>query len=140
MTIDEAVFAYLSTYSGLTALVGKRIYPDDLPQNPTYPAVTFIQVSEDEIDTLHQPASTMIGATYQFDCWATTRVGAKAVARQIRAAWKNYSGITGGVGGVTVSAVEIVNGDMDNSYRDSDGKLIAYVTTREHKIWYQEVV
>jgi len=138
LELGEAIARYLMGYAGLIALVGDRIYPDELPQNPEYPAVTFTQSGEDEVETFTTPTTTMIGATYQFDCWASSRAGAVAVAKQLRKAWKNYSGVTGGTGGVTVNAVRKIN-RITNHYTDGDGRTIAYVETIEFEIWHQEV-
>ena len=38
MIIEEALVAYLTGYAGLSALIGTRLYPLRLPENPTYGA------------------------------------------------------------------------------------------------------
>ncbi len=136
MEINTALFTYLSGYAGLTALVGKRIYPDSLPQSSKYPAISYQQVSETEVDTFNQPA-TIIGPIYQFNCWADTRAEAKAVAKQLRLAFKNLVGVIGGGGGVTIAGVEKIN-QLDNIEKDADGQVITYNTIADYQIWYQE--
>lgn len=136
MELNEALYAYLKSYAGLLALVGDCIYPDVLPQNPTYPAITYQLISEEEIDTFQQP-NTLIGPTYQFSCWGSTRASCQAVAKQLRLAFKNYSGVMGGAGGVTVSGIEKINKSED-IFNDSDGRIIAYRTSIDFQIWYQE--
>ena len=137
MRIDEAVYTYLSGYAGLTALVGKRIYPDIAPQQAIYPCLTYQMLSEEEVNTFTQPNSTMIGVVFSFSVWGSTRASSKAASEQLRLAFKNYSGVTGGVGGVTVSGVEKL-GSISDIDIDSDGKIIAYKTIMDFKIWYQE--
>ena len=44
--IQSAVFAALSGYSGLSSLVGARIYPDVAPQDAIAPRVVWQEVSE----------------------------------------------------------------------------------------------
>lgn len=138
LELGEAIYKYLTGLSGLSALVADRVYPDTLPQNPEYPAVTFRQISEDEVEPFVMPSTTMICAVYQMDCWGATRAGADAVAKQVRAAWKNYSGVMGGVGGVTVNAVRKIS-RLDNYYTDTDGRPIAYAVSMDFEIWHQEV-
>lgn len=138
MEIGEALYSYMKGYSGISALVSARVFPDAVPQGTAYPAITYQQISEDEVEPFTQPAATMICATYQIDCWGSTRSSANAVAKQVRAAFKNYSGATGGAGGVTVNAVRKLS-RLENYYTDSDGKALAYVVTMDFEIWYQEV-
>lgn len=137
MDINQALFTYLSGYAGLSALVSNRIYPDILPQGMSDAAVAYQLIDEDEVDTFHQPASTMITGRYQFDSYAPTRAGANAISDQIRAAFKNYSGVTGGAGGVTVNAVEKIN-RTTTAETDREGHIIAYRTISEFEISYQE--
>jgi hypothetical protein len=59
------------------------------------------------------------------------------VAKQLRLAFKNLSGVIGGVGGVTISGVEKLN-QQDLVDKDSDGRTIAYRTVTDYQIWYQE--
>jgi hypothetical protein len=137
VTIGAAVYKYLTTYAGLTALISTRVYPDVLPQSVTYPCVSFEAISEEEIESFQTASSTLIGVTYSFSCWAATRASARAISEQIRTAFKNYSGVMGGAGGVTVSAVEKIS-RIDSTVQDSDGRIIAYLTTIDFQIWYQE--
>ena len=138
MEINEALYSYLSGYAGLTALISNRIYPDILPQNTPYPAITYQKISENEIDTFNQPTTLMM-PIYQFSCWGSTRSSSEAVAKQLRLAFKNYKSTTmGGAGGVSVSAVRIIN-RLGTYETDNDGKIIAYGTLTDFEISYQEV-
>ena len=139
MDLNEAIYKYLVTVTDLTAVTSTRIYPDALPQNPTYPAITFNALYEGEIDTFNQPI-TMISPVVQFDCWALTRASSEAVAKQLRLAWKNYSGLMGGSGGLTVSAVRKI-GKANDTYTDTvmggDNQL-TFRALMEFEINYQE--
>ena len=134
MEIDEAIKAYLKTYSGLTSLVSDRIHSDQLPQNPTLPAVVFEFISEETTDTFTQPTSELTADTFQFSSWATTRKAADAVARQIKKAFKNCSGLMGGAGGVLVDAVIQIS-----KLKDYEESTKLYRTLYEFQFWYQEV-
>ena len=45
MTIQSEIYSRLSGYAALTAIVGTRICPIRLPQNTSFPAVTFQIIS-----------------------------------------------------------------------------------------------
>lgn len=137
MEFNTALFNYLSGYSGISDLVSNRIYPDDLPQDPTYPAIVYSLTDEDEIETFSTPDSNLIGVIYEFEVHASTRAEAESIAKQLRLAFKNYSGTMGGEGGITVEAVEKMGRDSDTDY-DPSGQVIAQIAIVDFKIWYQE--
>ena len=128
MIIEEALFSHLSAFAGLTALVGTRIYPMLLPQQATLPAVTFMKVSNPYIRTF----GSTIGAQprFQFSCWATTYLGAKAVADQIKAALDFYAGTMGG--GVVVRA-----GLVENELDDYDPETKRYHVPVDVILWHE---
>ena len=134
MEIEEAFTAYLKSYSGLTALISDRIYPEELSQNATYPAVAYQFISQEQVESFHTPDTVLTGDTFQFTSWAATRKAADAVAKQIKKAFKNFNGIMGGAGGVQVEAITQVSKLKDKE----DGKSL-YRTMYEFEIWYQEV-
>lgn len=136
MEFNTALYNYLTSYSELSSLVGDRIYPDEL-QDPIYPAIVYTLTDEDEVATFHTPDSNLISSTYEFECHASTRAGAEVVAKQLRLAFKNYSGVMGGDGGVTVEAVIKLDRDSDTAY-DGSGKVIARISIIDFKFWYQE--
>lgn len=110
MKIEEALYTYLKSHTGLSALVGSRIYPLKLPQNPTLPAVVYVKVSyagERAMGTGNPRASR---ARFQFSCFAQSYASAKDVAEQVKLALQDYSGLMGG--GVTVLDTNVV-GEVD---------------------------
>lgn len=95
-TASGALYARLSGFAGLAALVGTRIHPGLVPQTETMPYVAFVRIDEDgeeamgqditEDETLFEVAS--MGATYD---------SAEAVHEQVRAALRRFRGPFGGV-------------------------------------------
>lgn len=112
--------------AGQVALVSSRIYPLILPQNPTYPAVTYQRIDsphEGAMGADHDVARTRI----QVDSWAETYAGAKAVATQVRLALDNW-------------ASEAVSPAIINAAFESDGDLYeeevgVYRVTADYLIW-----
>jgi hypothetical protein len=136
LELDEALYTYLKSYSGL-ANVSQRIYPEQLPQKPKYPAITFQEISESEVETLSTPAGNLIATTYQFDCWDSTKVGVNTIAKNLRKAFKNYSGLTGGANGVQISAIVKLN-RLSDTERDANGVVIVRRVMLEFQIWHYE--
>lgn len=98
MTIDEALFLYLTDASTQTgALIGDRLYPLNLPQNPTYPAVTYQQITGQLTSTGQSEPGDLEDALYQFDGYATSHKAAKALAGAIRADLSGYQGTLSGI-------------------------------------------
>lgn len=70
MSIEAALRAHLVADAGLAPLVGQRIYPQQLPQKPALPAVTYRRVSTVPTQHRDNPYARHRRARYQFDCWA----------------------------------------------------------------------
>lgn len=113
MTLESSLYSHLSGYSGLTALVSARIYPNQAPQNCPLPYVVYHRISA----VREQTITRAIGSTLvrmQFSAFSRrhttngTDYGANEVRAQVRAALLAYT--TGG--GVTVHDLLLVN-DID---------------------------
>jgi hypothetical protein len=106
-TINDAIYTYLTTAGRATeALIGTRLYPLNLPQNPTYPAATYQRITSQLTTTGQSEPGDLEDALYQFDAYATSHSGAKALAGALRA---DLSGYKGDMGGVEVDAIHFQN-------------------------------
>lgn len=104
MEIETAINNYLSTYSGLVPLVGTRIYPLIRPESDPSPAITYQLVyGFDDHSLGNDPGTTM--SRFQFSCCGATYSSIVAVASQLKEAFRDFSGIMGGTGGVDVQSV-----------------------------------
>lgn len=90
MTIAETIRAKLIANPALSALVGARIYPLKLPQNPTYPAITYQRVAGD-----YQGDIGVHSPDFQFDCWASGYTEAENLTRALINALDRESWRTG---------------------------------------------
>lgn len=86
MTISALVKTALSV-SGVTAIVGSRTYPMLLPQNPTYPAITYGRIS----NTGTNGSTALKETRYQIDCWAATYAGTQTLAAAVKAALEEHT-------------------------------------------------
>lgn len=91
---DGAVYSQLAATSAVTDLVSTRIYRAQLPQAPTYPAISYFLVSADRIYE-HDGAAGMNESRVQIDCWAETAEGARALGEAVRAALEAVTGTWG---------------------------------------------
>jgi hypothetical protein len=103
--LNEALYTYLSAHSGISALVSNRIYPDELPESVTFPAVVITSISL-EATFSHEGDSNLDTARVQLDAYAADRATATAILVQCRSA---LSGKIWAAGGVRVQAGFLAN-------------------------------
>jgi hypothetical protein len=96
MSIETSLRTYIVGIPAIVALIGSRMYPVALPPNVTLPAISYFRVSEPG-DYTHQGPSRLQDARFQFSCWATTWVGARAIVTALLAALEGYTGTLTGV-------------------------------------------
>ena len=108
MQIEQATLKELLADSGVTNLIGERLYYVKAPQDVTKPYVVFFKASGPR-EYSHNGASALARPRFQFSCFATTYYQAKQIAEAIRAAIEAFSGTMGGAGGVEVGSCFCIN-------------------------------
>jgi hypothetical protein len=93
ITIEEGIVYRLKNYSGLSALVGDRIYPLKLPQGVILPAVTYQRISTPRVITHDQGTGGLAMPRFQFSAYDDGYSSVKAVIKQIREALNGYKGL-----------------------------------------------
>lgn len=109
MSVETFVFERLKAVAGVTSLVGTgdaaRIYPNVLPQAPTYPAVSFFLV--DSVRWHAMGADTGdVESRVQVDAWDEQPTGAIALGAAVRAGLSRFNGT---VASVVVQDIYIEN-------------------------------
>lgn len=93
MTLRETVFDRTTGFAGVTALIAQRCYPERLPENVTYPAISYIPPVS-QVDTDYRTHETGVVpravSRVQFNCFAVTGDGADALANQVVQAWSGH--------------------------------------------------
>jgi predicted site-specific integrase-resolvase len=132
MTIEEGIYSYIQTKSGVTSLVSTRVYPSNMPQDFTLPAIVYFRVSSERQHEARESSVTQgkARARYQFDCMAETYDGAKALGEALRIAMDGYIGL---MGSNTVQACSLEN---DRDIYDSE--LDIYMRVMDFRIVYLE--
>jgi len=83
--IPTALFTILST------LVSNRCYPIKLPEQVTFPALTYFQVSGVEGNT-HDGFDDTVEARWQVSCWGKTYEDTRVLAEAVKLALRTFSG------------------------------------------------
>lgn len=121
MTIEQAIKEFLLTK---ISTVGNRIYYSNLPQNPTYPAISFFRISN-----IRQHDIDSGSVYYQFDVWTLTYIQGVELAEQIRFALQREKSV--------INNIPVIQGvylNEDDGY-EPDTKL--YHIAMDFKIIYR---
>lgn len=108
MTLEEALYYHLVNTAGVAALISTRVYPNVIPEDVAQPAAAYQKISGSPILN-HGGPSGLETSRIQITCRATTYAVAKSVAKAVKTALDGFTGLMGGVGGVTVEYSHIEN-------------------------------
>lgn len=114
--LEEALYARLSGFAGLSALVGSRIYPLRAPQTAALPLVVFQRISTIRWSAFGSDTG-LARPRIQVTAWATTAMAAKSVKEQVRAALQRWRG--------TVAGVEILDATIADERDQYDQEALA---------------
>jgi hypothetical protein len=91
VSAEDAIYELLIEATGLTDLVGDRVFPVSLPQDSELPAVLVNQL--DEAQQLGKDGPVPNGWTFQIDIVAGDNPTARGVARAVKSAlnWRTYT-------------------------------------------------
>jgi len=120
--IETAIRNKLLESSEISALVSNRIYLSVLPQNATFPAISFFRVSNYRPHNLNTASPR-----FQFDCWATSYSVAMELADEVRKALHGQQGIftnTQVIQGVYLSEEALYEPDTKLHHIALDMKII----------------
>lgn len=87
MSIATILKAALAADTAVAAIVSTRIYPLQLPQSPTYPAITYQRIS----NTGTNGNTALRESRWQISCWAQTYLGALALSAAVKALLEEYT-------------------------------------------------
>ena len=130
--IEKAVYGRLSSYTGLTDLVGTspvRVYPFKLPQNPTYPVVTYGRVSTVRPSAMGLDTGDA-QSRVQVDSWDSTELGTLNVSEQVRAALQRWTGTAGGV--------QVTHGHVANQMMVYEEDVEKWRVIQDFILWQKE--
>ncbi len=127
--LNEAIYGRLQAVSGVTNLVGTRVYPVVLPQDPVYPAVRYQQTAGERTQAMGSNTG-LVNTTVQIDSYSESYEEAREVAEEVRAALQRFQGT---VAGVEIESV-FVNGPLD-VFEDQIKK---FRVQQDFTVWHRE--
>ena len=128
--ISAALVTHLNADSGITDLVGTRIYQGHLPENRILPAIVYSCV-----DTPRLHVARYARPSFRVTAWSYTNALSWEVAEAVRASLECFHGLMG-----TVHAFSLVDNSYDGAFEPqpnatSDGLYPVHVYAR---VWFQE--
>ena len=100
--------AYVLSDATVAALVNSRMYPVKLPQNVTYPALSYNQVSGVRIYDLCGPTGRA-KPRISINSWGESYADARALADAVRRAIQGFRGTLGDSPGAQIDDVKLDN-------------------------------
>lgn len=127
--LEAALLTRLTAYGDLTALISSRVYPLILPQEPTYPAVTYQRIDGPREHGMTQDHG-LPHPRIQIDSWGKTYASAKAVATQVRGALQRWSDA-----GASPVVLDCFLESDEDGYEPEAG---TYKVSQAWTIWHRE--
>lgn len=132
MDIYGAIVTRLEADTTLTGLISTRLYPNEIPQGDTLPAVFYMTVS-DVKDHFLTGQSSLESPIIQFTVYASTKAGAAAVASAIKTSLRDYQGT---LSDSTVDCIRLIN-ELPSRYTSDDGTTKIYTHDLEFEVWHK---
>lgn len=88
--VAAALHAHLAGFAGLSAMIGTRIYPVQLPATPVLPALTYQRIDTLPVQHRSRQQAAFSRPRFQIDGWAATYKGATVLREQIKAAMGTF--------------------------------------------------
>lgn len=124
MDIEEVLVAYLKTQN-------ITVYPEEMPQNTTLPAVTYIKISDIK-DHYLTGICELERPIFQFTAYALTKTAARTLAKLIKTTLSDYQGT---LSGIQIQKIELQN-EISNLETSPDGTTRVFTEDLEFEVNY----
>ena len=126
MSIESATYTRLAAHAGVSAIVSTRIYPQHLPQKPTYPCIAYRRQDFNPVSLLGAD-TTVADTRMDIACFAITYDAMINLSDEIRQCWQRFKGTSDSV---VIRDTFIV--DISNDYQPDlelyEGTVIIKIT------------
>lgn len=95
MTVEYAVRSLIIADATLLGLLGSRLYPAPLPEQPTYPALIYQQISDVNYSS-HQGSSNLARTRLQLTIWGNSYDSVKVIRDNLKRVLRDFRGTVGG--------------------------------------------
>lgn len=129
MNVGSALYGVLSVHVGLNALVSRRIYPCALPRSVDKSSVVYTQLY---IKPIHAGGADIKvqAVTFQINSWADSYTNARAIATQVEAALRDYTGTS-----ENVVIQRIFMEDERDLYENEDREWFG--VSQDYVVWHE---
>ena len=133
--IERALYTHITESSTIAALIGVRLFPNQIPQGQKMPAAVYQQSKGVRQHTMDGPVG-MVDSQYSVTCYAESYSQAKSLSEAIR---NRLDGYRGTVGGVEIDAIFLIDEfDVPCSKAGTDilnrfGKNLTFI------VWFREL-
>ena len=87
----DSIYSILHDDPGVLPLAGSRIYPQELPQDATFPAIVYERTSNEHLRSNDGPTG-LVTASYDVTTWGDRFPDARKLSDAVRLALDGYSG------------------------------------------------
>lgn len=134
--VGKSLRTKLLSYSGVSDLIGQRMYPSALVQSARMPAVVYYKISTNREHSISD-VTRLAHSRFQIDCYADTVEAANDVAHAIRTS--GICAFQGTVSSIYFCGSEIDSGDSYEHEPPTDGNQEhRYITSFDLLVHYQE--
>ena len=126
------LYSFLVRDAAIGAAIGARCYPTILPQAPTYPALTYQEISATRVRDTLGPAGK-VRRRIQIDAWAMTHVEAISLGELVRDALDGFRGM---MGSTEVGSTILVN-ELE-VFEQEAGTVGIYRLSQDYQIGHLE--
>lgn len=132
MLIKTALINYLLAQTGITDLVGTRIYFVIAPQDVAKPYIILTKVDSPRLHS-HDGYSHLASPRFQVSIFSTRYGEGKGIAAAVQAILQGYAGTMGGAGGVDIFSC--VYEDENDFYEEGTS---LYQVACDYTLWHRE--
>jgi hypothetical protein len=134
MSIEGAIYDVLHDDATVLGIVVAKIYPNNIPQGITVPAISYHEISGMR-DHVLGSATGLVMSRYQINCWDDDYAGVRTLANAVRNALDDYAGTKDS----TYIQRALIDGENDISEFPADTQLLfRYGKALDFIIWFNE--
>lgn len=141
MSIQSALYEHLKDDSGISAIVGDKVYPLVASGDDSPPYITFQLITRRHEHDLGA-ASGLARTRIQVNCWESTAALAEALADTVRESLDGFSGTMGTTNAAAVKSCRL-DGEVEayDPPADADrAEAGVFSVKMDFLIWYGETI
>jgi hypothetical protein len=124
--IEENLYNALTSSTLVTTYTANRIYPVEVPQEVTFPYISYMRVASNPVNTLTGRTTSLTNALFQVDVFSTSYATSKTLRENVALVLDASTRISGRLENDADSFETVLNTDKK-----------VYVITMDFSLWGQ---